>query len=185
VPYRLCKYRYFYISIPITHTYGPSGGWCWLDLHSNKADGKTIHKLVLFYYCFSWLLILINCFFAFKLISIVNNFVTDYNRYLLYSFKFMVLYPIAQIVCFIPATVNRLYNIIMKQEQFTLSIIHTTFDYSLGFIITLIFLLSPNIRYSILSCMRRLRNKNNRTMETSTLSEDMINKTSSFNNNTC
>jgi hypothetical protein len=86
----------------------------------------------------------------------------------------MVFYPVAQIICFIPATINRLYNIINKQDQFALSIIHSIFDYSLGFIITLIFVFSPTIKYSLLSRLKKLCKKQNRDTNTTILSEEKL-----------
>jgi hypothetical protein len=85
----------------------------------------------------------------------------------------MVFYPIAQIICFIPATINRLYNIITKEELFSLMVIQAILDYSLGFIITMIFLSSPSIKYTLLAFIKRLCNKNKKTMETTMLSEDI------------
>jgi hypothetical protein len=95
----------------------------------------------------------------------------------------MGLYPIANIVCFIPATINRLYNIITKSDQFALTIIQSIFDYSLGAIITTLFVLSPIINYTLRSWYRSRGKKQKHITDVTDLSEDGYGgKLSDFNN---
>jgi hypothetical protein len=80
----------------------------------------------------------------------------------------MVLYPIAQVICFVPATINRFYNIITKEDLYALTVIQSIVDYCMGFIITLIFIFSPAIKYSLLARICRKK----RVVDSTVWSED-------------
>jgi hypothetical protein len=94
----------------------------------------------------------------------------------------MVLFPVAQIVCFIPATINRLYNLILKEDVFALTVIQAILDYSLGFIITAIFVFSPTIKYSLLLFIKKKFGKNTSNIENTMLSDDFQGRLSDYSN---
>lgn len=97
-----------------------------------------------------------NCFFFIKVIykvkrdlnsssdaEIVNKFTTKLKWY-----------PIVQIICLLPGTINRIYNFSTQHEVFVLTLIQALFDFSSGFFFAIVYGLNPTIRNAICSCFR-------------------------------
>jgi len=57
----------------------------------------------------------------------------------------------------IPATINRVYNLSMDKHCFVLSLLQSIFDSSLGVVTCIIFLLSPEIKHSLIVCWKKLK----------------------------
>ncbi len=82
------------------------------------------------------------------------------------KYSVMKWYPIIQIICSIPATINRLYDVITKSNSFWLMLIQALFDGIEGLLITIIFLLDPEIKHSLKICFFRiLKRKSEISME--------------------
>jgi len=58
----------------------------------------------------------------------------------------------------LPATINRIYSLITNDHLFILSLLQAIFDSSLGALTCIIFLLSPEIKHSLISCFKKIRN---------------------------
>ncbi len=94
------------------------------------------------------------------MICIINENANLKNKEHMKKYSVMKWYPIVQIVCSLPATVNRLYDIITKSNNFWLMLIQAFFDGIEGLMITIIFLLEPEIKHSLKFCFLRIFNKN-------------------------
>ena len=57
----------------------------------------------------------------------------------------------------IPATLNRVYNLSRDKHNFVLSLLQAIFDSILGVFICIIFLLSPEIKHSLILCFKKLK----------------------------
>lgn len=66
-------------------------------------------------------------------------------------------YPICQVICMIPATINRVVNLSNDKHYFVLSLLQAIFDYILGVFICIIFLLSPEIKHSLIFCFKKIK----------------------------
>ncbi len=154
----LCKFFFYkFFRILFTDTYGSSGGWCWIDIYEDHRP--IVNKLVLFYFCIQWFFIILNLFFILKVINILNENVTSRNKYLMKIYSVMKWYPIVQIICSLPATINRLYDIIAKENNFALMITQSIFDSLEGCFITIVFLFSPEIKNSLNICWYKFFSK--------------------------
>jgi hypothetical protein len=120
-------------------------------------------KLVLFFYCFEWLLVILNLFFVFKVISILNKNVNVKNKYLLKTYSVMKWYPIIQTFIQCVTTINRLYGLFSKNNSFVLMILHAIFDSSQGIFIIIVFLFIPENKNNLKVCCSKIfsNNKNN------------------------
>jgi hypothetical protein len=74
-------------------------------------------------------------------------------------YSVMKWYPIIQIICSLPATTNRLYDIIIKENNFGLMITQSIFDCLEGCFITIVFLFSPEIKNSLRVCWIKFLSK--------------------------
>jgi len=144
-----CKFKVKIDRILFTDTFGPTGGWCWVDVYRNNQP--LIHKLILFYYCANWFFIILNTFFIFKVICVLNNEdnLTPKRVYLLSVYQILKWFPIVQIICILPSTVNRLFNVFNKQPEFPLLILQTVFGSTIGLGYFLIYLRIPVVKNSL------------------------------------
>lgn len=130
-----------------TDTYGISGAWCWVDL--TRDDSKTF-VVILVFYSLVWFLILLNCVFVVKLIIMLNNELrTDKEKLKKYTNK-LIWYPVIQIICLLPATVNRIIFLINPTNNTpTLDIIQAAFDSMTGFMFAIVYGFNPSVKESI------------------------------------
>lgn len=101
------------------------------------------------------------------MIYILKNNFNEENQTLMKKFSIMKWYPISQVICMLPATINRIYTLITNKHQFAMSLLQAIFDSILGVVICIIFLLSPEIKHSLIICFKILFNKkfnNNKQM---------------------
>lgn len=157
-------FNFLSFRILFTDTYGSSGGWCWIDIYEDQR--AIVYKLVLFYLCIQWFFLILNLFFIYKVIHILKENITNKNKYLMKTYSVMKWYPIIQIVCSLPATINRIYDIIVKETNFSLMITQTVFDCIGGCFITTVFLFSPEIKNSLRVCWIKFLSKSGRNRKT-------------------
>ncbi len=113
-------------------------------------------KLVLFYFCFDWVLIIINLYFIYKVVSVIKQNRNDRNAYSLNIYSTMKWYPIVLIVCSIPGTVNRIYGIVTNESNFVMMILQGVFDYLQGLFIMIIFISGPQMMENLRLCFGKL-----------------------------
>lgn len=68
-------------------------------------------------------------------------------------------YPIVQILCWIPGTINRILVLSDKNEMFFMLVLQTIFDSLVGFFTMLVFMTSPENKHSILICCKKIFRK--------------------------
>lgn len=85
----------------------------------------------------------------------------DKNRELMKNLLIMRWYPIIQVICSIPATIHRVFNLITGNDNFVLGILQGIFDSIVGFLICITFLLSPEIKKNFITCFRKIFRKKN------------------------
>ena len=90
------------------------------------------------------------------MIAILKDNINNRNKELMKIYSVMKWYPIIQIICSLPASINRFYDIITKQNNFGLMITQSFFDCSEGCLITIVFLCSPQIKHSLRICCRKI-----------------------------
>lgn len=141
--------------ILFTHSYGDSGGFCWLDI-KNHNKRTFISKFTLILFSTLWFLLIVNLFFIVKLIVILRKNRIDNPKY-----RHIILYPVVILISAVPATVNRCYSIFNKQEsKYVFELIQMISETFCGFIINLLFLSSPWVRESIPKIIASMRYEN-------------------------
>jgi hypothetical protein len=148
-------YTYFFlysIGVPIilsvgpllTQSYGPAGAWCWMDMRDNNDNVGQFWAILI--YIFNWVNIIFNFIAIIRSIRYFNirafevkeqneresNFLRSYCVVL----KF---FPIILIICWLPATINRLYNFLTDDENVVLYSLHAFFTYLQGFLNSLVY----------------------------------------------
>jgi hypothetical protein len=138
-----------------TDTYGPTGGWCWLDVY--RCDGTNlIHKLILFYYVTNWFFIILNSFLIYKVLSIISNSGKRNYSLLLMANK-LKYFPIIHIVCILPSTVSRIYNVFDLESNFILVLFQTIFGSLNGVGYLAIYLMIPQVNNSLKILFNRFK----------------------------
>jgi hypothetical protein len=130
---------------------GPSGLFCWIVSNSNSkaADIATI-----VYYSLTWFIILLNCFFVIRVISMLKKeLISEGDLVKKYTNK-LKLYPLVQIISFLPATVNKVYNLTTNRENFYMLLLQGMFDAMTGLMFALVFGFNLSVRNYISECCR-------------------------------
>jgi hypothetical protein len=99
----------------------------------------------------NWFFIILNAFFIFKVIGILNSQSVKSNRsrVLLGVNNVIKWFPIAQIICVIPSTISRIYNVLDKPPNFTLIIFQTIFGSVLGVCYLIIYVRIPYVKHAL------------------------------------
>ena len=102
------------------------------------------------------MIILLNIFFVIKIhITFKKEFKNEeeFVRKLINKLK---LYPIVQVISFLPATVNRIYNIVSDKENFYLLMVQGIFDAITGLMFAFVFGFNNQVRKSLWDCIKRI-----------------------------
>ncbi len=131
--------------IMYTNSYGNSGGYCWIDLY-NIYKRTYIKKFVLNLFLFLYFVIIINIFFFVK-----TKVILDKRIYKNESYKHINNFSILIIISILPMTLNRIYEVLNKQNKFALFyLIQIIFENFMGPILNILLLTSPWIKNNIL-----------------------------------
>jgi len=118
--------------------YGVSGKWCWFDTVSNNLE-SDIFSFV--FYFIIWLLIFLNFAFNYRVISYLNresHSEIERERLNRYHKKLMI-YPIIQIVCIFPGTINRFLEIFLNKSIYALQMGQIIFLLLQGFLYAIVY----------------------------------------------
>ena len=121
----------------LTDSLGQSGPWCWLWINNTNCDRCYIFMRL--FYCLYWFFTLLNIFFIFKTYTYERN--TRQNDeikviFILYT-KNLIYYPIIQIICGIPRSINRTLNWFYYGDFFYILMLQIIFDSSQGFLFSI------------------------------------------------
>ena len=150
---KLYKYFFFFsYGLPLIFTiiplfnnsYGPAGAWCWLN--TKNLDNTMAWLWSLFIYIFNWVNIIFNIFavsksliyFKVRTFELKEDKLEEVN--FLKNFCIVLkFFPIILIICWLPATVNRLYLFASGDENTFLYTIHAFFSSLTGFLNCLVY----------------------------------------------
>ncbi len=133
----------------LTQTYGPSGVFCWIATQANTPGTKS---LTIIYYTFTWLIILLNTFFVIKLIlQLRDELKSEIELVDRYTRK-LRLYPLVQIISYIPCTINRIYNLSTGGDNFYLMITQIIFDSLTGLMFSFVYGFNASVKKNLSEC---------------------------------
>lgn len=143
----------------LSETYGPGGAFCWIAVEANTRGTQI---LIIIYYCLTWTIIVLNCFFVIKVIFLLKKELKNEETLISKYISKLKWYPVVQILSYIPCTVNRIYNLTSGQENFTISISQVIADSLTGLMFSLVYGLNSSVRQAIGECLGNLFNLNHR-----------------------
>jgi hypothetical protein len=150
-----------------------------------NSSTKLNKKLVNFYYVLDWSLIILNLYFIFRIIFILRVHKNETNKKLMENLLIMRWCPILQVICSIPATIHRVYNLVTGIDNFTLGILHAIFDSINGFLICFVFLLTPEIKKSFINCIKKIYLKDYINVSTETVRDSLLTDETTHKNIIC
>lgn len=108
----------------------------------------------MFFYIVHWFFIILNSFFIFKVITILkDNSNSERNRYFLSVCNVLKFFPIAQICCIIPSTINRFAILFNRGEvefnSFTLNVLQCVFGSITGLFYLIIYIFLPDVKLAL------------------------------------
>jgi hypothetical protein len=128
----------------ITQSYGYAGAWCWLNTKDLEDTNAWIWSLCI--YIFHWSNIIFSIFAVFKSIRYFKirafEVVEDNQEQSNFLKNFCIVlkfFPIILIICWVPATINRIYLFATGIENTFLYTIHAFFTSMLGFLNALVY----------------------------------------------
>ena len=131
--------------IMYTNSYGNSGGYCWIDLY-NIYKRTYIKKFVLNLFLLLYFVIVINIFFFIK-----SKVILDKRIYKNETYNHINNFSILIIISIFPMTLNRIYEVLNKQNQFAiLYLLQIIFENFIGPILNILLITSPWIKNNIL-----------------------------------
>ena len=128
--------------------YGPSGRWCWIDTKENKTENKVFS---FFFYFLIWFLIFLNFMFNVKVMKYLNRqIVTEREKEILNRYyKKMMIYPVIQIICILPGSINRFLQIFFNKDIFELQMIQMVFTMMQAFLYAIVYGYTYQVRKAL------------------------------------
>jgi hypothetical protein len=130
----------------MTDNYGPSGVFCWIATQENTPATNT---LTIIYYTFTWVVIILNSYFVLKVIWVLQQELGTEQQLIDKYTRKLRSYPIVQIVSYIPATINRIYNLSYCTENFELMMIQIIFDSITGLMYCFVFGFNNSVKKAV------------------------------------
>jgi len=138
-----------------TNSYGDSGGWCWIP-----DETRNIPWVVITFYGPLWVIIAFNIYAYFSVIQKIKAQLNMFSgkeessRQLVKKLKF---YPIILVVCFLVATIDRIYNFIhFGEPNYILTIIAGFFICLTGILNAIVYGLTYAVQQQLRrACLRR------------------------------
>ncbi len=127
--------------------------FCWIATQANTSTTKTLTTI---YYCFTWLIILLNTFFVVKVILLLKKELRSERDLVDKYTRKLRLYPLVQIVSYIPATVNRIYNLSSGRDNFSLMMIQIIFDSLTGLMFSVVYGINASVTKAVCECCESL-----------------------------
>jgi hypothetical protein len=132
-----------------TQTYGPSGVFCWIATQANTPGTKS---LTIIYYIFTWSIILLNSFFVIKLILQLRDELKCEKELVDKYTRKLRLYPLVQIVSYIPCTINRIYNLSSGGDNFYLMMSQIILDSLTGLMFSFVYGFNASVKKNLSEC---------------------------------
>lgn len=136
----------FFISLSsyITGIIGYSGYWCWMDMTTNFNVARIIYIMA---FSFFWSLFFVSFYFIRNVIIFLEKNYTDKTeKEIIYKYiKKIRLYPMIQVMCMIPCTLNRFIQL-FGQHFIIFDYLIVIFFSIQGFLYALVFGFNPFIK---------------------------------------
>jgi hypothetical protein len=132
-----------------TFAYGRTTVWCWI---SKEAPGGNAYRIGTFFVPFyvSWIIMLFVCIcIVYRLLITIKHMLPDEKERTLQLVRRFYAYPIIFLICYIPATINRINNWVTGNDVFVLFIIHVLASPSLGTLNALLFFSNIEVRHAV------------------------------------
>lgn len=144
----------------VFHMYGEAEGWCWIKMNPDNSDEYALGislRLILFYIPL-WIIIPVNLYIYARVIKHIQEEIeyTDEQAELRKTLiSKLSSYPIILCICFLPATVKRLYDLGDPDSEFVLTLIAGCFVSFQGLFNAVIYGMTRTVRIKIMSCCRK------------------------------
>lgn len=154
---------------------GPAGLFCWIVVNS---DSKQARIAIIAYYAITWFIIVLNIFFVVRVIILLKRELRGEDHLIRKYTNKLTMYPLVQIICFLPTTANRIYILATNKELFFLWYLNAIFDALTGLMFTLVFGFNSSVRNVLIDCIRKICCKKKNKVQC-----DLVNKTSDSEDN--
>jgi len=94
-----------------------------------------------------------NCYYVLGVILILRRELKSEEELVRKYTNRLKWYPLVQVISFLPATINRVYNLATNEENFALLLIQGIFDSGTGLMFALVFGFNSTVRKSFLDCI--------------------------------
>lgn len=192
IPKYYLLYFLFSIGIPLffaiaplfSNSYGPAGAWCWLNTKNHENTTAWIWSLVI--YLFIWGNIIVNLisiiksinYFKIRTFEIEEENIDEAN--FLRNFCIVLrFFPIILIICWLPATINRIYLFASRRENTFLYTIQAFFSNLTGFLNCIVYSYYYKTFIKLWCCAKKQENFND--MELSRIASDNNNNGNNSN----
>ncbi len=141
---------------------GPSGNYCWIDTdspRSHKSSKDTLKDVFSWIiYSFVWVLIIINFILNYSTIRLLNNLnvsLDEKKKIRAFSCK-LIRFPIIQIICVIPGTVNRFIAIFYTSSNIpVLQSLQLYFTLTEGLLFAIAYGYNDNVRSILVNTIEK------------------------------
>jgi hypothetical protein len=132
--------------------YGPSGKWCWLD---TEREYMLIKVFELFEFVFLWFIIVTNI--SLMIIIKCKRAPNKHEQQRVNSYiRYIISYPIIQLLCILPPTVNRFVYIFTDYEIYYLEDVYVFLVTLQDLLYTLVYILNPAIQKILLKSLKSI-----------------------------
>lgn len=139
--------------------YGKAGFWCFINTEKLKENlDNKFQIFYLFTFIFLWCCIMFNLGLYSKVIKYINNSFDEEDNSLASNYtRPLMMYTIIQILCLLPSTINRLYQVFEYENIEFMDYIQSFCDVSQGLLYSIAFGFNPAVRKAIGDFIRRRR----------------------------
>ena len=95
-----------------------------------------------------------NCYYVLGVILILRRELKSEEELVRKYTNRLKWYPLVQVISFMPATINRVYNLATNQENFGLLLIQGIFDSLTGLMFALVFGFNSSVKKSFCDCIK-------------------------------
>ena len=152
---------------------GPSGKWCWINSVTNDPFAIAYGWLI---YIILWSSIISGCVITILVVRFLNRTFAGEKYIIVARFvKKLITYPMIQIICWIPATINRLIFNLSGSYNLYLELFALVFLTSQGLAYAIVYGFNPQVRNALYSTFcRRRREHINSAIDYRTSNESFI-----------
>lgn len=151
----------------IFNLYGKAGFWCFINTELLKENGDNKFQIFyIFTFITLWLCIIFNLILYSKVIKYIKNSFDEEDSSQANNYtRPLMMYSIIQVICLLPTTINRIYQIFNYSNLDGLDYIQSICDVGQGLLYSIAFGFNPTIRKAISDSFRSKFKKNEEDLE--------------------